>query len=80
MGSLIFAAALLLDGISGLTLSKTAKLDFQRCFYIVIERFTGGVDLEPTQTSLESIYFYFNFVFNLQKLLKLALSYMIVQG
>ena len=44
----------------------------------MIERFTGGVDLEPSQASLESIYFYFNFVFNLDKLLKISLFYLVL--
>ena len=79
-GAMIVAFSFLIDGICGLTLSKTAKLDFQRCFYVVIERFAGGVDLEPSHASIESIYFYFNFVFNLDKLLKISLFYLILQG
>lgn len=77
MGAVLLALSFLIDGLSGLTLSKLAKADFQRCFYVVIERFSGGVDLEPNSQSLESIYVYFNFVFNLQKVLMIGLSYMI---
>lgn len=76
---LLLAGAFLLDGVSGLMLSRTAKADFHRCFYIMIERFFGGDDLMPDNASLESGFVYFNFAWSLQKMLLVALSFLLIQ-
>ena len=79
-GRLLLAAAFLLNGLSGLMLSKASKLEFLRCYYIVMERFFGGVDLDPTQQKLEENYVLFNFIFQIIKMLMVALSYLVLMG
>ena len=73
------AGAFLIDGVSGLMLSRTAKADFHRCFYVIIERFFGGDDLNPSNVSLDSSFVYFNFAWSLQKMLLVALSFLLIQ-
>ena len=80
MGRVLLAAAFLINGLYGLMESKKAKHDFHRCYHVVIERFFGGSDLEPTEESLAQTYVFFNCVFNVQKMLMVALSFILVQG
>lgn len=77
-GTLILAAALLIDGLSGIMQSRTAKIDYQRCEYIIMERLFGGNDLAPSKEALEDSFGYFNFVYHSMKMLMIALSFIIV--
>jgi hypothetical protein len=78
-GTSLVATAFLVSGLTGLMSGKLAKVDYHHCYYVVMERFCGGADLNPTAEALEASYIYFNFVFHLHRLLLVALSFIIVQ-
>eukprot|EP00354_Favella_ehrenbergii_P005464 CAMPEP_0170457560 /NCGR_PEP_ID=MMETSP0123-20130129/4813_1 /TAXON_ID=182087 /ORGANISM="Favella ehrenbergii, Strain Fehren 1" /LENGTH=176 /DNA_ID=CAMNT_0010721397 /DNA_START=1 /DNA_END=531 /DNA_ORIENTATION=+ len=80
MGSYVLAFAFFLNGAIGLTLTRTAKQDFNRCQHVMFERLFGGSDLNPSPGTLEGSYVFFNFVFITHRLMMVALAYLIVQA
>lgn len=77
-GSLILAIAFLINGLIGLTQSRTAKLDFHRCHYIVSETLFFGDDFSPSRETLDQNFVLFGFIYHLQKVGMVVLSFMIV--
>ena len=78
VGSLLLAISFLINGLAGLTQSKTAKQDFHRSHYIMLETIFMGRDFDPTRKTLDENFLAFSFMYHLQKILMLILSFLIV--
>ena len=48
IGTLIVAFSFLVSGISGIISSETALTDFNKCYYVILNRLLGGTDLNPS--------------------------------
>ena len=68
-GTFLLAIAFFVSGISGIMLPRLSKIDFHRCQYVVMEKMFFGDDLNPDAASLESNLAFFNFMFNLNRML-----------
>ena len=79
IGQYIVAAAFLFDGLVGLTLSSTAKQEFHRCQFVMLERFFGGDRLNPSDQNLADNFYYFSAIFLIHRLLMIAFGYLVVQ-